>query len=630
MSTNKSNPLSFQLDFFPDHRFETNTPDNPEEHNRMVARNIFRLLMMGWQNPANLLSVNTIKAILIEHSPELSCAMRYAFQQGFTHIYAQLQTQNLNRSELDQTQFFLSNCLTILPYLDITPYESFDIPQYIDGSWQLVAYKVTPIELTPTTGYLSLHIHEEQRVFAYGLEPIAHPSAQAHLMFKGTTYPADYGYLTQIFADLTPFETAGESLYQTGQANITAWLDRQPQKPHVCGSSLGGSLALLLAIHQGEKLSRVDALNPPGLFDSWRKSPFDLWDKCPSKPPVYIQKQANDPVSCFGVWKDDWHIIQVNPPVDKAAPLSTIDHTLNYAGLAGTTFEEVSTTIDNQNRKVRTIVIDILRTLIYYPVMVPYFYIMHPILYYISHHKTQVSLFCASMALFFIFPAWVIPLTATPWILNTTISAAIITTVMSTIIQYLDDKIKGKQDSNMSHVMDWFDKQSTFAKTFFAIGLVALLMMPPLILGLTPTSVIGYVWLSLPLIALLSYNTIQAIKTILHLKEAPTPRCHDQTLLRNPSLDVYTNHIEITVTKHAIKRYPSATDQMIVISDSDHMMTLRGSKADIYNTTQIIKGIAQFGLYPPKQLKDPIIAPSNDISVEKLRDNDVFAGSILA
>ena len=426
MKASEKDVALFELNFFSSNQFEAETIDNLERNNLILVRNVLRVLMMGWQDPTPLISRRLLSA-LVQRDSEVLRAMRSVFQEGFDHIHTQLTNKQLSESRLEQAQFFLSNCLMFLPFADLMPYEFFNIPQYINGTWHKVSYKVTPIELTATTGLQQWFIHDEDRVFAYGLEPMTHADAEPHLIFMGTTYPAGQGFLTQINTDLEPFETVGKQLYRTGHAKIAAWLDQQTQKTHVCGASLGGALSLLLAIHQGEKLSRVDALNPPGLYAPWRKSRFDHWDAMKLKPLVYIQKQANDLVSAFGVWKEDWHILRVTPNPQKAGPLSHIDHVLNYAGLAGTTFEPVDAKTENQNRRARNFLIYvILRSFVYYFALMPFRYVIYPIFHYLINHKTQAAFISVTGILLLMAPAFGVPLTATYWALSAIILASTI------------------------------------------------------------------------------------------------------------------------------------------------------------------------------------------------------------
>ncbi len=359
----------------------------------LIARNALRVLMMGWQDPAHwagLISWRTFKAVFLQRDPLLLRAMRVAFQEGFYNLYHELKTKCSIEEHQQQVNFYLSNCLSVLPFADIAPHHTFKIPQCIDGVWELVEYRVVPIELTPTHGVDKLFLNDSDRVFAYGLEPMDNANAEPHLIFMGTTYPAGQGFVTQVCSDVKN-ETPGAWLYRSGRQRISDWLDRQSKKTHVCGMSLGGSLSLLLAMDQGEKLSRVDALNPPGLMETWFSDPYDNWDDCPAQPDVFIQKQGNDPVSAFGYWKPEWRVFHVIPPPDKQGPNGFADHALNYAGFAETQFIEIDVEQENQQRHTRNRwVYGVGRGLLYWLFMVPSRYLVLSALRVIWEHKLML------------------------------------------------------------------------------------------------------------------------------------------------------------------------------------------------------------------------------------------------
>lgn len=364
------------LKFFAQEEFESVAGLSISEQAPILTRNLLRVLMMGWtESWKELLTFDVAHAVFIARNPLFLKEMRGAFQEGFAEIFTQLEGQYLNAEQQEQVQLYLSNCLSLLPYSDLTAYESIKVPQCIEGEWELVEYQVKPIELT-TGDEL-----DADRVFAYGLEPLFQRKAESHLIFMGTTYPAGQGFLTQINTDVKGFESVGKSLYRTGRARIHAWLEQQENKIHVCGTSLGGALSLLLAIDKGNyELARVDALNPPGLHNARSKSQFDHWDELLNKPKVVVQKQGDDPVSLFGVWSIDWLILQVSPPSAKRGPNGFLDHGLNYAGLKGTCFTYVDAKEDNAKRDTRNFwIFSLGRSLIYYGLLAPYTQIARPI-----------------------------------------------------------------------------------------------------------------------------------------------------------------------------------------------------------------------------------------------------------
>lgn len=374
-----------ELNFASEGKFENTDGAAQESMAPIIARNAVRFLMMGWTKQwTEFLTSAVAHAVFVKRDHELLRELRLAFQQGFLEVFRQLKDKKLTSEQKEQFNLYLSNCLALLPYGDLTPYESFQIPQYIDDHLELVEYQVKPIELTARTGWQQYFIKDEDRVFAYGLEPLFQNKAESHLIFMGTTYPAGQGFLPQVNTDSKGFETVGKSLYRTGRSRIHEWLGTQKNKIHVCGVSLGGSLSLLLALDKGNySLSRVDALNPAGLHDSWFKDTDDHWDNLTDKPLVVVQKQGNDPVSAFGIWKDDWIILHVTPPPDKQGPNPFCDHFLNYAGFADTTFTYIKPEQDNSNRKTRNLLLYTLgRSLIYGLFLLPYTYVVRPIVYF--------------------------------------------------------------------------------------------------------------------------------------------------------------------------------------------------------------------------------------------------------
>lgn len=387
-----------ELKFFAQQEFESidDIDFYQQEAEPIIARNLLRFFTMGWtESWTQFLTPTILYSFFIQRDPNLLKEVRLAMKQGFKELYNQFREKDLNAEQSEQAQLFLSNCLSMLPYSDLTPYESFEIPQLIDGHWDLVEYQVSPIELTENKGWRGFFTQDNDRVFAYGLEPLFQKKAESHLIFMGTTYPAGQGFLTQIKNDSKGFESAGKSLYLSGRDRIQEWLSQQKNTIHVCGISLGGSLSLLLAIDKGDyKLSRVDALNPPGLYDPLFKNKFDSWDELVDKPKVVVQKQGADPVSAFGIWKKDWVVLQVTPPKDKKGPNAFCDHCLNYAGFADTEFRHVSAEYDNSQRSTHHLLFNaIARSLIYFYILLPYTYAARPLGYYawnkISSKKSE-------------------------------------------------------------------------------------------------------------------------------------------------------------------------------------------------------------------------------------------------
>ncbi|WP_298627986.1 hypothetical protein [uncultured Legionella sp.] len=387
MPINDSFKGGLDLKFFPDAQFESLDNIDSNQQAGIIARNNLRLLMMGWTDSwTQLITWDTLLSVFIEQDPELLKELRAAFQAGFKHLYDQLNGVTLNKEQIEQFQLYLSNCLSHLPYAELTSFESITIPQYINNQWEFVEYYVNPIELTEKN---KLTDKKQDQVFAYGLEPIINRNATPHLIFMGTTFPAGKGFTSQLVSNFEACETIGSSLYMSGRNRIHSWLSRQKQKVHVCGGSLGGSLSLLLAIDLGEYVSRVDALNPAGLFHQELKGNHDRWDEMIVKPQVVIQEQEDDPLSLLGVWKADWEILHVSPPQEKRGPNFIFDHFMNYAGFANTVFTYMDPTHQNAERKARNLwLYSIGRSAVYYLLILPYASVVRPIWYFVVESQS--------------------------------------------------------------------------------------------------------------------------------------------------------------------------------------------------------------------------------------------------
>src|SRR3989338_1471783 len=209
-----------ELSFFDD---EISTDSDVE-----LVKNALKLLFRDSDRDIfSIANLRMLKAIFIKANPQLISTLRQVFQQGFNQLYQNnLQGQTYNDEQNEQIHLFITNCLNLLPYTGLNDLDEIAIPQWVDGSWQLIKYNITPIELTGRKGVSRLFIREQDRVFAYGLTPQT-PGAQAHLIFMGTTYPAGQGFWSQIMNDLQGFATAGQNLYCSGRARVRAWLHQQ-------------------------------------------------------------------------------------------------------------------------------------------------------------------------------------------------------------------------------------------------------------------------------------------------------------------------------------------------------------------------------------------------------------------
>lgn len=362
-----------------------------EDLRMKMARQIMSLWVKGWKSERSTFSSWVfIKALLFHRDLGLLKALRLLFHEGFEYLFEQLKTLRLSPYQFLQVRLFISNALSFMVVVEPNPCELISLPSYLKGSWKLIDYKLLMIEITPERGFRKYFLEEKDRVFAYGLEPISQ-SAPSILVFMGTGYPAGQGFLTQIETDLKAFTTVGELLYQGAREKIKSWLSRPHQEVWVCGASLGGSLALLSAIDQGKNITRVDAYNPAGLYQSARGHiAFDRWESFENKPSVFVQKQGKDPVSRFGLWKKEWQILKVIPPRWQPSPPVFMDHILIYTGLSQSSIHEIDPLEDNRARERSNFwFYKILRSLAYFLAVLPIRYGLVPFWRLIKREKDR-------------------------------------------------------------------------------------------------------------------------------------------------------------------------------------------------------------------------------------------------
>ncbi|KTD16252.1 hypothetical protein [Legionella jordanis] len=557
---------SLDLLFFAESDLETIPNDDSADQSLIIGRNALRLLMMGWHsNWQDMVSCRLLKAIFFERDHQLVQGMRKAFQEGFSHLYHQLSSKtNYSEEELEQAHLFISNCLNLLPFSDLTPYESFNIPQWTNGQWQCVEYRVVPIELTATSGFEKLFIEDTDRVFAYGLEPINSEYAQSHLIFMGTTYPAGQGFISQVDSDLRAFNTVGNSLYQSGRKRISKWLDKQNQV-HVCGLSLGASLSLLLALDKGHKLTRVDALNPAGLYDFAIKGHIDHWDKLPQKPTVIVQKQGKDPVSAFGVWKEDWSILHVQPPAEKQGPNPLVDHALNYAGLSGTHFDSLDPVADNREHQKRNFWLYRLgRAIVYLSFIFPFRYGILPLFRYVNSHKTHLLLTAIVLTLLITIPGFLPLISLGIMGLSSGFISALLFSIplaflLDRCLWGVSDALNGTVNLYLLDRLQWLKQPSVFI-TGLLLGIAAIAGMGAVVIFFGPAVFPSVILLSLMLP--LAISALQKIIKNIHIlrgveKNQPAA-CHNPALPRNEMQDLYCNKQEETFSLSEIVSYYKA------------------------------------------------------------------------
>ena len=370
-----------------------------ENRHDALAAKVVNTLMQGLKAEtfSNIELFELFKSFHLQKNEKLMQALRKAFQRGLIDQYRLLLENNNPEENRDATELYISNYLSLMSIAEIEHLKIIKVPQYINNQWTLIEYHVEPIELTKPTGIERLWMTDKDKVYAYGLRPVVSEDALPWLVYKGTTVMTGDGFVAQLNSDIKPFQTPGEDLYLSGRDRIIQWIDKQQKKVRVCGASLGGSMALITAADLGVKLARVDAQNPAGLNTVVKGLEYDHWDRIAieDKPKVFVQKQKNDWVTRFGIWKDDWIIIDVNLPKGQRPGLSLLSHILNYAGFENPKFsiENPSKDNDDELRQWSNILIYTALRIILNAMWLPVYVVVLPAMRYMAEHPVKSTLF---------------------------------------------------------------------------------------------------------------------------------------------------------------------------------------------------------------------------------------------
>lgn len=312
-----------------------------------------------------------------------------------------------------------------------------------------------------------------------------------------------------------------------------------------------------------------------------RKSRYDRWESFTTKPEVYIQKQGNDPVSIFGVWKEDWHILKVTPPKDKQGPNVLTDHALNYAGLEGTTFVGVDTKKDNEEHRTRTFwLYTLLRSIAYYFLLVPLRYLTVPIVRYTLDNKLHLALLGAFIALFQISSQ------------SHLFTASVMSYLLSELLQYGGDVIFGTHRSKFSKMLDQFEQRPWlhFALSLIAVSTsVALLVSLVILPELAP--VLTFI-VAIPLSLRILLSAVNTFRILFGFSDDDTASCHHQDLPRESELDIYSKEASATFTYQEIHNYYKAKREVLrqksFIPGTNHEQTHRFFKQSTHSKREVL------------------------------------------
>lgn len=235
--------------------------------------------------------------LFFEKNETFKRAMRLVFKE----VLEVLGTALRNRSNLDENRDKLSRCLKLLPLASIKPNERYMIPTELDGDWHMIEYFVTPIELTPTSGYGRLVLKDHDRLFAYGLAPLLKPKqgesvAPTHLIFVDQ-YPGQQGWLSSLYLRFKHLP----SLFRGCQDKIEKWLkdhttSDNPRNTIVHGLGHASRLALetMFTPQIRKYITSVDVLDTYATSHSTFLTNYsEKWEEIQEKPEVSVQLHKN-------------------------------------------------------------------------------------------------------------------------------------------------------------------------------------------------------------------------------------------------------------------------------------------------------------------------------------------------
>lgn len=229
-----------------------------------------------------------LRAVIWKKNPSMMKEGRELINELFSDMNKQLNSRTQSSSETFHMEMIIGELLSLYPFLNPEQDENLSVPTLVNGKWELINYRVDRLPLTPDWMGSPL--------VAFGLIPET-PSAPPLLLFKGTTYPTDDGFVLSLLTDINPFGAVGKYGFKLGKKKISSWLDAQTGtlKAKIYGKSLGGSLAWQTSLRFPEQVEKAMTYGAPGLGfkDLKRCQQLEHENKLPI---IHFYCQKNDSV----------------------------------------------------------------------------------------------------------------------------------------------------------------------------------------------------------------------------------------------------------------------------------------------------------------------------------------------
>lgn len=195
------------------------------------------------------------RALFYETNPELNGKVIRELVAILHHLWEQVTAPDSPYDALS-ARMVIGNTMGLLPFfLGQELHSSLELPQQINGVWQLVQFQVHEFQSDQL-----LHLSP---VMAYGLTPQNNPDAHPIFLFHGTPPLATSGAALSYLSDYTPGVNVGALIYNRSSEQILQWVDQQQKVIHAYGISLGGALCYHLGRDRPEKV-HVHTFVSPG------------------------------------------------------------------------------------------------------------------------------------------------------------------------------------------------------------------------------------------------------------------------------------------------------------------------------------------------------------------------------
>ncbi len=241
-----------------------------------------------------LLNIEIFSALFCKRNETFLEAMRWCFRDKLVNLCNEL---NQSKEPFIEQEKKVNRHICTLPLAGIKTGQKYLIPTYNTKiqQWELITYKVAPIELTPTYGIGRLVLTDNNRLFAYGFTPMTEDKVvefnpQPHLVFVSPEYPAQQGFLANLYLW---FQSVSR-FYKYCQPQIDHWLNESTKhtktKAIVHAIGHASRLALETAFTESAqyiaKESISDAFSlPHSIITNYQSK----WETQKNKPEVSVQ-----------------------------------------------------------------------------------------------------------------------------------------------------------------------------------------------------------------------------------------------------------------------------------------------------------------------------------------------------